>query len=266
MMQTKGRSAANREGGVTMEREGNSSYLQTAGRALSVLQLFEDKGEYSLTEISHLIHLGPTITYRLLYTLTEHCFLSQDPVSKRYRIGDGTVMLGLVGLQNKEIYRASHRLVLDYYQQTGDHVCVTVCIGGKSVVIEKFSSLADDEDSLYIGQSYSLQRGASNRILLAFMDARQQEEYLESLLLDDAQRAGLQEELNRIRQRGYDYTEQLLTKGLWGLSVPIYDRYGRFAAGLSTGDFLDENSALVVPERLERLRQLADRIMKRMRN
>lgn len=247
-----------------MGQEGSSN-LQTVARALSVLQLFEEKGEYSLTEISHLIQLSSTITYRLLHTLAEYRFLSQDPVSKRYRIGDSAVMLGLIGLQNKDIYRASHRLVLEYYQQTGFHLCVTVCVNNKSVVLERFSSLADDVDSLYIGQSYSLQRGASHRILLAFMETERQRAYLDSLLLDEAQKADLMEELDRIRRRGYDYSEQLFTKGLWGLSVPIYDRYGRFAAGLSTGDFLDENSALVVPERLERLLQLADRIMEQLK-
>lgn len=248
-----------------MGQEENNSYLQTVARALSVLQLFEKNGEYSLTEIARLTQLNSTITYRLLYTLTEHRFLSQDPVSKRYRIGDSAIMLGLVGLQNKDIYRAAHRPVLEYYQQTGYDVSVTVCVNNRSVVIEKFSSIADEEDTLYVGRSYSLQRGASHRILLAFMEPRQKEAYLDSLLLDNVQRADLWEELDRIRQRGYDYTEQLLTKGLWGLSVPIYDRYGRFAAGLSTGDFLDENTTLIVPERLERLRQLAGRIMEQLK-
>lgn len=248
-----------------MGQEENNSYLQTVARALSVLHLFEENGEYSLTEIARLTQLNSTITYRLLYTLTEHRFLSQDPVRKRYRIGDSAIMLGLVGLQNKDIYRAAHRPVLEYYQQTGFHLCVTVLINNKSVVIDKFSSLADDEDSLYIGQSYSLQRGASHRILLAFMEPEQQEAYLDSLLLDNVQKVDLREELNRIRQRGYDYTEQLLTKGLWGLSVPIYDRYGHFAAGLSTGDFLDERSTLAVPERLERLFQLAGRITEQLK-
>lgn len=243
----------------------NSGYLQTVGRALTVLQLFEERGEYSLTEIANRTQLGSAITYRLLFTLTEHRFLSQDPVSKRYRIGDGAVMLGLIGLQTKDIYRASHRLVLEYYQQTGYHICITVCIDNKSVVIERFSSLADEADSLYIGRSYPLQLGASHRILLAFMEPQKQEAYLDSLLMDDQQKADLREELDRIRRRGYDYTEQLFTKGLWGLSVPIYDRYGRFVAGLSTGDFLDENSALAVPERLEPLRQLADRIMEQLK-
>ena len=134
-----------------MGQEGSSN-LQTVARALSVLQLFEEKGEYSLTEISHLIQLSSTITYRLLHTLAEYRFLSQDPVSKRYRIGDSAVMLGLIGLQNKDIYRASHRLVLEYYQQTGFHLCVTVCVNNKSVVLERFSSLADDVDSLYIAE------------------------------------------------------------------------------------------------------------------
>ena len=66
--------------------------------------------------------------------------------------------------------------------------------------------------------------------------------------------------MRRIRERGYDYTEQMMTKGIWGLSVPIFDVQGNLVGGISTGDHIENSSPEYVQERLDQLKQLAAQI------
>lgn len=92
------------------------------------------------------------------------------------------------------------------------------------------------------------------------MDEDKREEYLSGLFMDESTKAGLRRELERIRQRGYDYTEQATTKDVWGMSVPLFDSRGNCTAGLSTGGYLSEMTPEVFRERLRLLRQLGSQI------
>ena len=71
-------------------------------------------------------------------------------------------------------------------------------------------------------------------------------------------------ETGRIRERGYDYTEQMMTKGIWGISVPIFDVRGKLIGGISTGDHIENNSPEYIRERLDQLKQLAVQIQEAM--
>ena len=220
-------------------KSNSSSYLQTAGRALSILKLFETNAHLSLSEIAELTGLPNAIVYRLLYTLTSEGFLHQNAVNKMYCVGDETISLGLSGLRQRPIFSAAHGPMWEYYRQNGQMLMLTVCINWRSVVIDHASSLSDEEDMLYLGYSYPLERGASNRTLLAFMDKEAQEQYLSSLLLEPPQLDALRAELDRIREQGYDYTEQMFTKGLWALGMPVFDRDGSLAGCISMSDYID---------------------------
>ena len=238
---------------------GDPNYLQTAGRTLKILQLFLDGENLSLTTIAKRMNLSSTVTYRLLYTLTVHGFLLQDE-DKTYRVGPAMVAVGLKGVQAHKARAVASRYMWDFFRQSGYTVTMTACLDMRSVVVERFRSIQDQNDTLYVGRSYPLHAGASHRILLAFMDEDKREEYLAGLFMDENTKTGLRRELERIRQRGYDYTEQATTKDIWGMSVPLFDSHGTCTAGLSTGGYLSEMTPEVFRERLRLLRQLGRQI------
>lgn len=247
-----------------MKRSDDPNYMQTAGRALDILALFSEGQRLTLSEIAKRAGLSPSVTYRLLYTLNEHGFVKQHPGEKDYFIGDKAVMLGLVGLQEKRIMCAARKLLWEWWSQTGHTITVLSLIDKKAVVVYRIHPLQDEEDTLYIGSSYPLHIGASQRILLAHMPEEEQREYIDSLFLDRSAKEELMEDMRRIRERGYDYTEQMMTKGIWGLSVPIFDAQGQLAAGISTAGHVEDNSPDYIQERLAQLRQLAAQIQEAM--
>ncbi|MCI9567122.1 MAG: IclR family transcriptional regulator [Lawsonibacter sp.] len=250
--------------GSSVKRLDDPNYMQTAGRALDILALLEDGPSLSLSELSKRTGLSPSVTYRLLYTLGEHGFVKQHPGSKDYSIGDKAVMLGLTGLQEKRIMRAARKLIGEWWLQTGHIITVLCLIDKKAVVVYRINPMPDEADTLYVGASYPLHTGASARILLANMPEEDRREYIESLFIERSAKETLTEDMYRIRERGYDYTEQMMTKGIWGLSVPIFDARGELVAGISTGDHIENNSPDYIQDRLAQLRQLAVKIQARL--
>lgn len=247
-----------------MKRSDDPNYMQTAGRALDILALFSEGQRLTLSEIAKRAGLSPSVTYRLLYTLNEHGFVKQHPGEKDYFIGDKAVMLGLVGLQEKRIMCAARKLLWEWWSQTGHIITVMALVDKKAVVVYRINPMPDEADTLYVGNSYPLHTGASTRILLANMPEEDRREYIDSLFIERSAKESLLEDMRRIRERGYDYTEQMMTKGIWGLGVPIFDAQGKLAGGISTGDHVENNSPDYVQERLAQLKQLADQIQEAM--
>lgn len=247
-----------------MKRTDDPNYMQTAGRALDILALFEQGRLLSSSAIAKQTGLSTSVTHRLLFTLKEHGFVKQAPGSKNYFIGDKAVMLGLAGLHEKRVVKVAHNLMWEWRLQTGHTITLLCLIDQKAVVVERINVLQDDVDTLYLGKHYPLYRGASQRILLAYMDEDAQRAYIDSLFSERAAKDSLRYELEQIRSQGYDYTEQTMTKGIWGLSLPIFDANGTIAASISTAGHVENNDPEYIQERLEQLRQLAVKIQQAM--
>jgi len=62
--------------------------INSVDRAVTILKLFlRERPEWSLSEISHRLPLHKSTAHFLLATLVSHGLLSQDPATRRYRLG-----------------------------------------------------------------------------------------------------------------------------------------------------------------------------------
>jgi DNA-binding IclR family transcriptional regulator len=81
-------------------------------------------------------------------------------------------------------------------------------------------------------------KGASAKALLAFMHAEQRRVVLDQLLrdqlLDDASRADLELQLERIRTQGYAVSNGEVDIGIWGASAPLFQHPGHPAVAVIT--------------------------------
>lgn len=57
-----------------LNKRDDVSYLQTVGRALSILEMFGQENTLSLPVIANRLGVGKTIAYRLVHTLTAEGF------------------------------------------------------------------------------------------------------------------------------------------------------------------------------------------------
>ena len=73
-------------------------------------------------------------------------------------------MAGLRGLQAHKARAVASRYMWEFFRQSGCTVTMTACLDMRSVVVERFRSIQDQNDTPFVGHSYPLHAGASHRI------------------------------------------------------------------------------------------------------
>ena len=76
------------------EENDKSKKLQTVERALDVLYLFHKYNGITLSFVAEKMNMSTTVAYRLLYTLADSGFLRQEKASKKYYLGEKSLLLG----------------------------------------------------------------------------------------------------------------------------------------------------------------------------
>ena len=231
---------------MNSNKKDDASYLQTVGRALTILEMFRQQNTLSLPSIAKELGVGKTIAYRLVHTLTEEGFLTQDPFTKQYSLGEQALVLGFCAVHRLDVKRIAHDFLWKFHEDR--------------VVSDSTGRLS----SVFVGGVYPLFRGASNRVLLAFASSQFQSNYLNSLELAEEEKAQLKEDLKDARARGYDITHNRLTEGLFAVGFPIYNSANQLVAGLSVGGVDDSERPDVVEKYIQQGRQLAVEINNQM--
>lgn len=211
--------------------------LQTVERALEVLYLFHEYNGSTLSFVAERLNMSTTVAYRLLHTLAVCGYLKQETDSKKYYLGEKVLLLGYKAIESQELKEIATPIMLDLKEQTGFGVLLTVCADNCSLCVEKLEESENLQLAMRAGSLYPLQKGASNRPLLAFMEQEKKEAYIDSLALSNEQKKALRVQLEEIKIKGYDYSSGLLTQGLFAIGFPVYGLGGHLIAALSIGGY-----------------------------
>ncbi len=249
-----------------MERSpGNVSYLQTAGRAMQVLMLFQNENYLPLSEIAARLEVSPPIAYRLVYTLAAEGFLYQDPATKQYGLGDKAILLGFCTAQRHEVKRVTSDMLWDFYEKTQCSIALTIpCVGQSLCILSILSPATGKRTSMFEGGLYPLYHGASNRVLLAFMPKAHQERLIRSLGLPQEEEDQLRSDIKLAAERGYDLTMGTMTGGLYSIGFPIYNSGNQLSAGLSFGGLIEDISEEGLAHLIQEARLLVNKANRRM--
>ena len=250
---------------MNSNKKEDASYLQTVGRALTILEMFRQQNTLSLPSIAKELGVGKTIAYRLVHTLTEEGFLTQDPFTKQYSLGEQALILGFCAVHRLDVKRIAHDFLWNFHERTKISTYLTIPCGNQSLCVDRVVSDSTGRlSTVFVGGVYPLFRGASNRVLLAFASPQFQSSYLNSLELSEEEKTQLKEDLKGARARGYDITHNRLTEGLFAVGFPIYNSANQLVAGLSVGGVYDLERPDAVEKYIQQGRQLAVEINNQM--
>ncbi|MDF2153472.1 IclR family transcriptional regulator [Vibrio sp. CAU 1672] len=171
-------------------------------------------------QLSEQLDIPLSSLYRHLKLLREWGLIEESIYDKAYVIGPAALMLmrsydtAQHGLDMVENILA--RLV----QQTGEMAAYMVPSGYRALCVRQKESMQALRCSYVQGQSQPLLRGASSKVMLAFMPQARCEKILrhfgEGHLLSD-----WQSELDVIRKNGYAISTSEIDPGVSGISAPV---------------------------------------------
>lgn len=225
---------------MTGEKKKNRQLLQTLERGLRLLSCFNDhRPELGVTELANLMGLPKTIVYRLIATLEDAGFLTQNPDNKKYRLGLKVFELGVVAASQMELRQVARPIMEQLADDTGETVNLTVLDPKHrtGICIETVESTQHIKLTTRIGNVGPLYRGASRKILLAYLDDEERGRYLTPDVvgkpLSENDLRTLDESLAQIRRQGYALSVGEVDEDAFAISAPVYNASGEVVAGLT---------------------------------
>jgi DNA-binding IclR family transcriptional regulator len=239
----------------------DSAPVESADRALRLLDLLRSRGSVSVSEAAEHLEVAASTAHRLLNTLAFREYAVQDHL-RRYRIGpafwnDQDRSPALSGL------RLAARPALEYArEQTGETAQVMVLRGGDIQFVDGLESPRALRVAMRRGDTMPAFTSAGGKALLSRLPNQELEEVYRSGVPDWPTAkihslATLKRRMTRIRQEGYATNFEETEQGVVGIGIAVVNYIGRPLAGLTTATPSIRFNRADVPRHVEVLRAAA---------
>jgi DNA-binding IclR family transcriptional regulator len=221
------------------DRPKDSGGVQSVGRALSILELFNDKSPTLTTnEIAVRSGLNRGTAYRFCRTLLGLGYL-EEVAPSTFRPGLKVISLAQAALGSREIVD----LAMPFLQRLRDQVHETDNLGmlDGTDIVYAVRLLNSDLVTLRVAVGSRLPAYASSlgRSMLAYLPEDEVNAILSQSDIKEwtpetiTDREALHEELAQIRKQGYAYNDQGIAMGVRGIAAPILGRGDRPIAAVN---------------------------------
>ena len=184
----------------------------------------------TVAELANEAGMPTSTAYRLLAELEQHGLVSRGPDST-VALGTRLVALGRsaeAGLRERLVAPAA-RVMDELSEEVGETVILTAPCALEAIVLHVVETERHSVRLSYTRfRRGPMHRGASGKILAAFLDSDERRRLVEAV-----GEPGLEAELDAIRREGVAVTVAELDDGAAGVAAPVLDRRGRLVAGLS---------------------------------
>lgn len=217
--------------------EVTSGLLQRAVRILDVLAASDQP--LSIRGIAEATDLSKSAVQRILSELVATELASQDPITRRYRLGARTLALGMAYQRRVDVRRAALPHMRQLRDATGETVGISVGLGDQLLHVDQVESESPLHARFDIGRPLPLWSGAPARLLLAARPDGDVSRILTEHTATDLTPVNpptattLLDEVRKVRTAGHAYAFEETLPGVNTMSVPVRGPNGELAAVLS---------------------------------
>ena len=210
------------------EEKAAAPSLRTLERGLDVLDCFcQGETKMSLTEIAARIQLQPSTTSRILATLEKRNYILRERETKKYLMGTQLLCLLRQSAESLDLNRIAAPYMRRFFEKYNESVTLYVVRDGHRVCIDRIETTHGLRRVVNIGDRLPLTRGASGKVLLAWLPERQKKE------IWAADPVVSLPELEQIVRQGYAFSAGEREEGVGAVSAPIFDAVGQVVASLA---------------------------------
>ncbi|GAB3434697.1 IclR family transcriptional regulator [Actinophytocola sediminis] len=228
-------------------------------RALQVVFAVAESPEpdVGVSELARTLGYSKTVVHRIVRTLVATGFFVVDERTRRYRLGPGAVSVGLAALARMEVPRIAQPHMERLVARTAETATLSARYGDQRMYLAQVLSPQEIRMAVPLGQLFPLHVGGSSKAILASLGAEELAAYLDRTLtgtLSVTSREELEDELRRVRRRGYTVSRGERQVDAGSVAAPVFDASGRVYGSLSicgpvariSDDKLDEYGQLIV--------------------
>lgn len=189
-----------------------------------------------LGDLSRLAGLNKTTTHRLLRALQSEALIEQDPVSGAYRLGPGLMALGVQALSSSDLRIRVRPMLKHLATETGETATLEVPIDDTMLILDEVTGGRVVAAAGNVGTRWPLHATSTGKVVIAFDESvkTQLDDILISLTPHTViRRSLLEQQLGKIRQRGFAESVDELEEGLSGVAAVVRGSLGEVLGALS---------------------------------
>jgi IclR family acetate operon transcriptional repressor len=235
--------------------------VQALDRGLQLLELLGEAREpMSLADLAELVQVDRSTAHRLLGTLGQRGYITQDARTRRYSLGLKTVELGRHALEGLSLRTVARRYLPELARETGESANLVLRAGHQAVCVELAPSPSILSVTNEIGTVFAPHATASGKVLLAYaveadrlawLSAAPRPAFTPRTITD---LTVLASHLQQVARQGYAVDDEESHLGVRCVAAPIYDHWRNVVAAVSL-------SGPAMRVTLERLPALAARLL-----
>jgi len=242
-------------------------------RVSKILQAFiVHKSKLTLTQLSEQTGLNPSTVSRIANSLVTTGFLGRDEATKSFYLGINLIQLGEYAKENYSLNRISEPHVKRLANLWKERVVVDFFDDNLCLLTVQYSNAINSGYGLASSQMQVLPHAtATGKVLLAFMDKKKLDHYLNTSLYPDEKKIGgtdktitsvavLLNELERIRKDGYAFSAGELHDDCHTVGAPIRNMFGEVIAAISISLPIIRNYSEILPLIIDSVKITADDI------
>ncbi|UTR12109.1 IclR family transcriptional regulator [Evansella sp. LMS18] len=244
-------------------------------KALIVLSCFSEQNfALTLEDISKMTNIPRSTLFRILTSLEEYRYIKKNLVSNKtwYTLGYTFLEKGQMVHRHSDIREHAKEEMTALRNEVNLNVQLAIQEGLDALYIEQIPSWRPVRLYPAIGRRAPLYAAACPRILLAYLDEKEQTEVLNRLTLKKftpftpVERQGIEKSLREIRKNGYSLSYGELFEGTLAFAVPVfYPNTSKILASLSIVG-LENNYDKNFDYYISLLKETAGNIEKRLLN
>lgn len=244
-----------------------SETVRSVERAIDILTSFSiEEPILTVPEISQKTGLTKSTVFRLLASLESKGLVEKIHSTHEYKLGIRLLALGNIVQSSLEMIDVAKPIMKGLSEKTQETVNINIVQGLKRVCIDRIDGNQALRKVSEVGKLLPLHKGASGKLLLAFLDPeiitrvlKEQREFMSESALNN-----LKLELFDIREKGYATSFNERLEGTASVSAPIKDYTGKVIAGLTVSGPLVRFSEERVECFIKELLDSSERISKNL--
>ena len=205
--------------------------INSVDRAVTTLKLFlRERPEWSLSEISQRLPLHKSTAHFLLATLVSHGLLSQDPATRRYRLGLLAFEFALKGNGILGLREAARPLLERLSASSRETVLLCIRVGERLLIADAVEPADGIRVAVPVGRRLPLTCGAAGKAYFAGLDEAEARGHLGPNLLPRYTGNSITAlerylaEVRRSRGRGYALDFEEFEVGVRAVGFPLRPR------------------------------------------
>jgi DNA-binding IclR family transcriptional regulator len=207
---------------------------KSAFRALAIMEFIAQcKTGATHSEIASGLNIPKSSLTGLLRDLEQPGYLHFEKSTSRYSIGSQVMFLANAYLRNLNVVREAAPIVHRIFVELNEFSALTLPQGDDCIVVCAESAASPLAHSLNLGQRLPMLANAVGRVILAFLDDAEIEEYLAThrpvahtphtiTKLKD-----IRDELKKVRKAGIAFAREEYLPGITGIAAPVFNIEGR---------------------------------------